>query len=111
MIAEFMAPLDADVFMPGLLSDERWGRDLRYHFDGDFPALEDIDLAIIGVEDSRGSDINKGCANGPDPIRKELYKLCRFDYDLHIADLGNIKPGATLQDTYVDETRTRANPI
>ncbi len=56
------------------------------------------DIAIIGVPEDRNSK-NKGCASAPDEIRKELYKLYKPS-KINIADLGNLKKGKNVNDTY-----------
>lgn len=68
--------------------------------DADFPELENIDIAIIGVNESRASIANSGCKEAPDHFRKFLYALYRHDYKIKIADLGNIKQGKKISDTY-----------
>jgi len=66
----------------------------------DFPELDDIDIAIIGVSEDRNAKNNEGCGDGPDYIREEFYKLYKGYYDLKMADLGNILQGHTINDTY-----------
>lgn len=66
----------------------------------DFPTLAEADMALIGVEEERNSYKNKGCSEGPDEIRAKLYGLKKNWSKLRFADLGNIKPGETVQDTY-----------
>jgi formiminoglutamase len=65
-----------------------------------FPEFEDCNIAIIGVEEDRRSVNNKGCAGGPDYVRKFLYKLYAAHSGVRVCDLGNIKAGATIDDTY-----------
>ena len=65
-----------------------------------FPRLEDFSLAIIGVEDDRGSADNEGCKDAPDAIRHSLYPLFNHWPDLKIVDLGNVKSGFQVEDTY-----------
>jgi len=69
-------------------------------YEDEFPDLEAIDLAIIGVPEDRGSISNKGSAKGPDKIRQFFYQLDAGDFELRLADLGNIIPGHTKNDTY-----------
>jgi formiminoglutamase len=64
-----------------------------------FPDLENIDVAIIGVGDDRGT-LNKGCDNAPDEVRSWFYKLFSHWNNIKIADLGNIKKGHRVDDTY-----------
>ena len=71
-------------------------------FDRDFPDLEGEkpDLALFGVQDDRMAAGNRGCADGADAVRRHLYTLYQGDYDLQLADLGNIRAGETVADTY-----------
>ena len=57
-------------------------------------------MAIVGVKEERGAVDNRGCADGIDHIRKALYPL--FDHwpQLHIVDLGDVKIGKEITDTY-----------
>jgi len=67
---------------------------------GKFPQLQDVDLAIIGVKEDRNCVSNEGCAEAPDYVRFELYKLFKGDYRPRIVDLGNLKRGYAVEDTY-----------
>ena len=68
--------------------------------DIEFPNLENVNIAIIGVKEDRRALLNKGCAEAPDFVRGFLYQLYYGDFDLKIADLGNILPGSEIKDTY-----------
>lgn len=57
-------------------------------------------MVIVGVEEDRAAIGNKGCAKGPHEIRKHFYELYQGDYTVKIVDLGNIKAGSSIQDTY-----------
>lgn len=79
----------------------RLGDSIRSYLEKDnFPDLENIDIAIIGVKEERKAFNNEGCANAPDYIRNLLYKLYHGNYNTRIADLGNIKKGHKIEDTY-----------
>ncbi len=67
---------------------------------GSFPDLTDAGIALVGVKEDRKALENKGCAEGPDEIRKELYPLMAHWNSVKIADLGNIRQGNTVEDTY-----------
>lgn len=66
----------------------------------EMPELDDFQLAIIGVEEDRNSFNNKGCKEAPNEIRKALYQLFNNWENLEIIDLGNIKTGFEIEDTY-----------
>lgn len=61
--------------------------------------ISNFNIAIIGVGEERNSN-NSGCATAPNHIRKYLYRLTGFDATTKIVDLGNLKIGATIEDTY-----------
>ena len=65
-----------------------------------FPDFSGFDIAIIGVEEDRGAVLNDGCGRAPDIIREKLYSLKTARYPYKIVDLGNIRLGETLTDTY-----------
>jgi len=62
--------------------------------------LEQIQVAIFGVEESRNASKPANMINAPDEIRKQLYLLYATDFPVSVADLGNIKAGASIEDTY-----------
>src|SRR6202012_324138 len=71
------------------------------HYSVDFPDLEQkTDIAIIGVQDDRNAVNNPGCALAPDHVREKLYLLNEGAYNTKIVDLGNIRQGETITDTY-----------
>ena len=55
-------------------------------------------LALIGVPDGRNS-ADPGSSEAPDTIRQQLYGLARIPGKTKIADLGNMKPGTSFNDT------------
>ncbi|HLP11281.1 MAG TPA: formimidoylglutamase [Flavobacteriales bacterium] len=64
---------------------------------------EDFDkcnIAIVGVCDDRACSSNKGCGVTPDEVRSQFYKLALGNERTKLVDMGNIMPGATIQDTY-----------
>ncbi len=67
---------------------------------GHFPGLEGVKIALVGVNEDRKSLENTGCADGPDKVREQLYPLFSHWNNVKIADLGNIKQGNTIDDTY-----------
>ena len=63
-------------------------------------SLEGVNLAIIGIKESRGSHYGINCENNANVIRNELFKLKQHGQIGHLADLGNLKNGNTIEDTY-----------
>ena len=61
--------------------------------------LDKHQVAIIGIPvDSNG--FIKGSKDAPDQIRSKLYQLRKIDRNLKIYDLGNVKNGLSINDTY-----------
>lgn len=87
---------------PGDVKFRRIGDCVHSYNDEDgFPDLGEIDLAIIGIPEDRKAINNSGCRLAPDEVRKYLYKLYQGTHTLKLADLGNIKQGKTVNDTYI----------
>ncbi len=64
------------------------------------PMLEGARVALFGVNDGRRSGDNEGCAGAPDAIRHWLYQLVPPAAWQPTVDLGDIRAGATEDDTY-----------
>lgn len=61
--------------------------------------LSSFQVAIIGIPEHRGNKY-KSVALAPDTIRNSLYQLNFIDKKIKIADLGNLKIGTNIKDTY-----------
>jgi len=75
-----------------------------YRNEGEFPSLQDVQVALVGIKEERGAIDNKGCADGVDYIRKAFYQLFNHWSNLNIVDLGNVKTGKDINDTYFATT-------
>ncbi len=64
------------------------------------PDLEQADIVLVGCGETRGAGVNIHTTSAPDTIRAEFYQLFYWHSDIRIADVGNIKRGASLHDTY-----------
>jgi formiminoglutamase len=82
-------------------TNKRLGELIRVFSDEEhFPTLNGIDIAIIGVDEDRGSANNEGCGQAADAVRSFLFRLYPGNYNVKIADLGNIRRGNQPEDTY-----------
>ncbi|WPR71760.1 formimidoylglutamase [Flavobacterium sp. NG2] len=97
---EFLQPLSSDIerWIQGL-SFQQLGSKVVFHTKDQFPDIDKVTIAVIGVLDNRGS---KKAISDVDlvPIRKELYSMFPGNWDATIADLGDIVAGNTIEDTY-----------
>jgi len=66
----------------------------------EFPDLAEADVVLVGCGEERGSGTGRFDPAGPDAIRHQFYSLYFWHKNVRLADLGNIRNGATLQDTY-----------
>ncbi len=77
-----------------------FGANIRI-FHTEFPNLDNISVAIFSVAEDRGTQTNTGASKGGDEIRKKLYALKKGSVKLHTADLGVLRSGETVEDTYL----------
>jgi formiminoglutamase len=99
-ISEFFEPLEIE-FTPGASGQQRMGDLINaYVQPGNFPEYLDAEIVIIGVKEDRNAYNNEGCALAPDYVRNHLYNLFPGPFEPRIADLGNIKAGFQVSDTY-----------
>ncbi|MFO0479777.1 MAG: arginase, partial [Bacteroidota bacterium] len=73
---------------------------VSYTNENDFPDITNVDIAIIGVCESRNANNNNGCFLAPDVVRSYLYNLYQGTFRANMIDLGNIQPGHEVDDTY-----------
>jgi len=102
MNQDFLSPVKDDVLE--YLEEQSnlcFGKKIKIHSKEEgFPDLENVQLAIIGVQEDRNSQDNFGCGENLHFIRKKLYELFPGNWQTEIADLGNILKGNTVSDTY-----------
>ena len=67
-----------------------------------FPDWRTADLAIIGLDEWRGTAAGAPAAglHGANCVRQRFYQLQRSTGPLRLVDLGNLRPGLSLEDTY-----------
>ncbi|HEY6974786.1 MAG TPA: formimidoylglutamase [Chitinophagaceae bacterium] len=98
-ILDFLQPVNKYVLSDDQgYQDNQLGNNIEA-YETSFPSLDKTDIVIVGCSETRGAGM-RGDAVAADFVRKELYKLYHWHKDVHIADAGNIRPGATLQDSY-----------
>lgn len=69
-------------------------------YEHEIPDISHADIVLVGVNETRGSGGFTNTTNAADAIRKQLYQLHYWHTDVHIADIGNVKTGASLNDSY-----------
>lgn len=108
---DFLKPLDNEILrsIKGF-SSQQLGSKVVFHTADDFPDLNKIKIAIIGVLDNRG-DANEASEVDLSHIRNELYSLFPGNWAASIADLGNIFAGNSVSDTYFALKKVVSNLI
>ncbi len=102
MNLEFLSPIkDSVTALSVILPKDSVAQNLRIHkLSSGIPDLNDVDIAIIGVEEDRKSEDNLGSGKGLNQVREKLYNLFLGNWTTTIADLGNIKKGNSVKDTH-----------
>ena len=97
---DFLKPLDNEILeiIKGF-SSQQLGNKVVFHTAEEFPDLNQVSLAIIGVLENRG-DANQTQEVDLTHIRKELYGLFPGNWNTSIADLGDIVEGNSISDTH-----------
>ncbi|MDR2223422.1 MAG: formimidoylglutamase [Flavobacteriaceae bacterium] len=101
MIFQLLKPLDLDFlnFVDGLPS-QSLGKKVTFFKGGTFEDFDKYQLAIIGVNDNRGTGSYSEDIVDLSKIRKAFYALYPGNWNTRVIDMGDITPGDTLDDTY-----------
>ncbi|AWI24606.1 formimidoylglutamase [Flavobacterium pallidum] len=111
MELDFLTPVSNDIIgFVDQLSSQHLGSKVAMHTDKDFPDLDRIRVAIVGVLENRGNPDRFEDADLT-AIRKEFYSLFPGNWEGSIADLGDIQSGNSLHDTYFAVQAVIANLI
>ena len=101
-LTDFLIPINlAELSDDQLYHDGQIGKAITV-YENDFPDLTEADIILVGCNERRGN----GKTNSPntisaaDAVRRQFYQLYYWHADLKLADIGNIKTGASLQDSY-----------
>ena len=98
----FLSPVTDDVLAHAeLLANQTLGKKIRIHsHQHGLPDLEGVQLAIIGVAENRNDADYIGEELSFDGVRRAFYSLYSGNWHATMADLGDLLPGETIQDTY-----------
>ena len=99
---DFLTPIkDTIIAHLVLQSAQSLGRNMQVHSaQNGMPDLDNVQIAIFGVQEDRNAVDNMSCGENLQRIRKYLYQLYPGNWHTNIADLGNIQKGNTVEDTY-----------
>jgi len=98
-IEDFLVPVDRNFISQDQgYRDGQIGKTIAVYEEG-FPDLEDAHLVLVGCGEQRGSGLLTE-SNAADEVRAAFYNLYHWHSDLKLADVGNIRMGKHLTDTY-----------
>lgn len=95
----FFSPVD-DSIVEGFKNPNSVVKNIRVYSEK-LPSYKEAHIALLGVNEERGTSLNKGTAKAADEIRKKLYGLKKGTGAYNIVDLGNLNPGIDLDETNV----------
>ncbi len=100
-ISDFLSPVSkSEISLDQGFKDGQIGKVIDVFDEDGLPNIENADIIFIGCGEQRGSGFQMNYGNGPDAIRKEFYSLYFWHQDIRLADLGNLRQGEDLKDTY-----------
>jgi arginase family enzyme len=99
-LLDFLEPVDlGEVNEDNAYTDGQLAKQVTV-YSGELPSTDTADIVFVGIQESRGSGDPDGCIGAADAIRKQLYKLHYWHDDIKMADIGNIRSGASMKDSY-----------
>mgnify|MGYP006127372013 FL=1 len=102
MNQDFFTPIDDSLALRlASHSSACLGKKIKIHSHQEgFPDLENVQIAIFGVNEDRNSQNNFGCGEDLLIIREKFYQLFPGKWHTNIVDLGTIEKGNQVSDTY-----------
>ncbi|MGI8952618.1 MAG: formimidoylglutamase [Chitinophagaceae bacterium] len=99
-IIDFLHPVNMDEILQDQQYNETQIGNNILVYKNHFPDIENVDMIIVGCSETRGAGELNDNSDALNAIRKQFYNLYNWHTEIKVADAGNIKKGATLQDTY-----------
>lgn len=102
MVVDYLSPVSESLYNEiEQLHSQSIGKLIKIHsITNGLPDMNHAKLAIIGVQEGRFAVNNESTGKGLEVIRKELYQLYQGNWTNSVIDIGNIKEGAAVSDTY-----------
>src|SRR4051812_18344863 len=99
-LTDFLQPLDKR-FLSGDESykDGEIGNHIAVYTD-ELPDVGNADIVLVGCTEERGNGPAKDTGHSADAVRKAFYRMYYWHGDVTLADLGNVRTGKELKDTY-----------
>lgn len=98
-IIEFLSPVD----LIEIKGDDTYKKDQIGStigiYEEEFPEIAEVEIILVGCGEQRGNGILGPGSKAPNAIRKQFYAQYFWHEGISIADIGDIKPGASYYDT------------
>ena len=99
-ISDFLIHLDISTIAQNeTYKDGQLGKTIATH-ENEFPDLDEVQIVLLGCGEQRGSGMIGAESTAPEIIRRHFYQLFYWHTDIRIADIGNIRAGASFTDSY-----------
>ena len=98
-IIDFLDPVNlSEISLDAGYKEGQIGKVVQLYED-EFPDIDEADLILVGCSEQRGAALlhQSGAANA---IRNEFYSLFYWHQDIKLVDIGNVKTGKSMNDTY-----------
>jgi len=93
----FLQPIEKEVYqLVTSLNRQHLGARVTFHTKNSFPNLDEINIAILGISQNNQTTEETSL----EYFRKEFYKLHAGNWNVQLADIGNIILGDSVNDTY-----------
>jgi arginase family enzyme len=98
-LAPFLSPINvAELNEDNAYNDLQFGSIIKVYLE-ELPELTGVDIVLVGINEFRGAGFHTK-ENAADAVRKQFYQFHYWHKDISIADIGNIKTGASVTDSY-----------
>src|SRR5215213_7757240 len=98
-ISDFLEPVDKHILSEDMGYKERQIGKLIDVYEEELPNVDDADIVLVGCKEQRG-DGSFAESTAADAIRKEFYNLYYWHNDIKMVDVGTVRTGKNLSDTY-----------
>ena len=95
----FFTPIDESVYA-SVSSPSSFYKNIKI-FGEKMPEYQGAQVALIGINETRGAGHHPGKTSAPEEVRRKLYHLKKGAGPYRIIDLGNLNPGIDLDESYV----------
>ena len=98
-LSDFLEPINKHVLSDDMGYKERQMGKIIDAYEQYLPDIDDAEIVIVGCNEQRGA-ANSTEGTAANAVRREFYNLYYWHSDIKIVDLGNVRIGKTLADTY-----------